>query len=111
MTRVFRELPHEWQMLCDAALKSSGHIAPDLRHALALQAAGEARPGSPPPGISAELAAFVNTIAHHAYQVTDEAVAALKNQGLSEDAIFEATVAAALGASASRYRHALRVLA
>ena len=41
-----------------------------------------------------------------ANRVTDEQVAALSAAGLSDDAIFEATVSAALGASLMRFERA-----
>ncbi len=53
-------------------------------------------------GLPAELATYVDKVARHAHQVTDEEVAALKQAGYSEDQLFEITVAAALGVAVRR---------
>jgi alkylhydroperoxidase family enzyme len=45
----------------------------------------------------AELAAYLEKVRTGAYKVTDADVEALKAAGFSEDAIFEATVTAAIG--------------
>lgn len=50
---------------------------------------------------------FVDKVHQHAYKVTDEDVAALKTAGYSEDAIFEATICAAVGAGMARWRAAM----
>ena len=57
-----------------------------------------------------ELRAYVEKVARHAYRVTDEDVAALQRSGHSEDAIFEVTAAAALGAAIMRLERGLIVL-
>src|SRR5690242_19638628 len=41
--------------------------------------------------------ALVDKVAHHAYKITDEDIAAVKSAGLSEDQIFEVAVCAAAG--------------
>ncbi len=51
-----------------------------------------------PPG----LAAYLEKVRRRAYTVTDGEVQALKDAGFTEDAIFEATVAAAVGAGLER---------
>jgi alkylhydroperoxidase family enzyme len=43
--------------------------------------------------------AYLQKVRERAYTVTDEDVAALRKAGLSEDAIYDLTIAAALGAS------------
>lgn len=57
-----------------------------------------------------ELRAYVDKVALHAYRVSDEDVEALKRAGHSEDAIFEITAAAALGAAIVRLERGLIVL-
>lgn len=57
-----------------------------------------------------ELRPYVDMVAQHAYRVSDEDVAALKRAGHSEDAIFEITAAAALGAAILRLERGLIVL-
>ena len=55
--------------------------------------------------------AYLEKVRLHAYRVTDGDVEALKAAGLSEDEIFEATVAAAVGAGLARFDAGLRTLA
>jgi len=45
---------------------------------------------------------YVETVRRHAYRVTDAQVEALRAAGLSEDEIFELTVATAVGAGLER---------
>ena len=61
-------------------------------------------------GIPAELQSYVAKVGEHAYKVTDEDVEALKRVGYSEDAIFEITAAAALGAAITRLERGLIAL-
>jgi alkylhydroperoxidase family enzyme len=57
-----------------------------------------------------ELAAYLEKVRLHAYQVTDRDVEELKAAGISEDAIFEHTVSAAAAAGLDRLEAALAVL-
>ena len=50
----------------------------------------------------AELSGYLETVRLHAYKVTDRDVDELKAAGLSEDEIFELTVAAAVAAGLER---------
>lgn len=59
----------------------------------------------PPP-----IASYVDKVARHAYKVTDADVAALDKAGLSGDAIFELTVAAAVGAAFYRLERGMAAL-
>ncbi len=59
--------------------------------------------------LPAELAPLVHKIRAHAYRVTDEDVAALRER-YSEDELFEIIVAAALGAALYRLDAGLRAL-
>ena len=56
------------------------------------------------------LRPYVEKVARHAYKVTDEDVEALKAAGYSEDAIFEVTASAALGAALTRLERGLITL-
>ena len=49
-------------------------------------------------------------VAQHAYRVTDEDVAALKQAGYSEDAIFEITASTAVGVALMRLQRGMRAL-
>jgi len=54
--------------------------------------------------------AYVENVRRHAWRVTDADVEALRAAGLSEDEIFEATVAAAVSAGLERLDAGLRTL-
>jgi alkylhydroperoxidase family enzyme len=73
-----------------AVLETPGELDTKLRRAIA---AGR---------FPDDLAAYLEKVSKHAYKVVDRDVERLKEAGYSEDAIFEATLAAALGAA--RYR-------
>jgi alkylhydroperoxidase family enzyme len=57
------------------------------------------------------LAAYLDKVRLHAYRVTDADVQALKDAGVTEDEIFEQTVAAAIAEGLRRLDAAERVLA
>ena len=101
--------------LLDSVLATSGHTPRELRRAVLARA----RPSSPLSGtergtggedIAPDLAAYVDKVALHAYQVTDEDLAALKRAGNSDHVLFEATVSAALGAALGRLERGLSAL-
>lgn len=56
------------------------------------------------------LASYIDAVARHAYRVTDSDVAALQRAGYSDDAIFEVTVAAAVGAAMHRLDRGMAAL-
>lgn len=66
--------------------------------------------GTPLPDAAA-TARYVATVRAHAYKVTDEDVAAVRAEGKDDPAIFELTVAAAIGQSTQQYDAALAALA
>jgi alkylhydroperoxidase family enzyme len=57
------------------------------------------------------LAAYLEKVRLHAYEITDADVQSLKDAGVTEDEIFEQTVAVALAEGLRRYDAAERVLA
>jgi alkylhydroperoxidase family enzyme len=59
---------------------------------------------------TAVAAAYLEKVRLHAYRVTDGDVEALLASGLSEDEIFEATVAVAVAAGLARFDAGLRTL-
>ena len=91
--------------LVDGVLTQPGHTPPELRRAVLEQAAGSGGRNLPP-----ALAQYVNTVARHAYKVTDEDVSRLQQAGHSDDALFEVTVSAALGAALGRLERGLAAL-
>ena len=62
-------------------------------------------------GLDEPMCTLIEKVANHAYQVTDDDVAAVRAAGLSEDAIFEIVVCAAIGAADRQYSSALAALA
>jgi alkylhydroperoxidase family enzyme len=61
-------------------------------------------------GLPEPVGALVDTVARHAYRVTDEDFAAARTSGVSEDQVFEIVVCAAIGESARLYDTALAAL-
>jgi len=53
------------------------------------------------------LRAWTQKVKQHAWKCTDEDIAELRKAGFDEDQIYEATIAAAMGASASRLTMAM----
>jgi len=96
--------------LREAVLGSSGVTDSTLRQAVEARAATlGGRPGAGA-GVPAGLTAYVDKIAQHAFEVTNEDVDALRRAGYSEDAIFEITASAALGAGLGRLERGLAAL-
>jgi len=100
--------------LVDSVLATPGHTASELRRSILARAArlgGRHDPaGGPGDGVPTSLAGYVDKVALHAYRVTDEDLAALKQAGNSDDVLFEATVSAALGAALGRLERGLSAL-
>lgn len=61
-------------------------------------------------GVPTALAPYVDAVARHAYRVTDADVRALQAAGQSDDALFEVTVAAAVGAAMHRLQRGMAAL-
>ncbi|MEW6471141.1 MAG: hypothetical protein AB1679_02635 [Actinomycetota bacterium] len=80
-------------------LEGPGTLAPAVRRA----AFGDGE-------VPAEAAGYVDKVRRHAYKVTDADVEALHEAGWSDDAIFEITVATALGAALSRRERARQAM-
>jgi alkylhydroperoxidase family enzyme len=74
-------------------------------HLDALRANVASTPASPP-----EMAAYLEKVRSNAYKVTDADVERLKAAGLSEDEIFEQTVAAAISEGLRRLDAAAAVI-
>jgi alkylhydroperoxidase/carboxymuconolactone decarboxylase family protein YurZ len=62
-------------------------------------------------GLPQPLHNLVDKIAHHAYKVTESDVDAVKRTGVSEDALFELIVCAAVGQASRQYESGLAALA
>jgi alkylhydroperoxidase family enzyme len=87
----------------DTVLRGPGKSDPALRQAAADSAHG------PAPELPPELAALVDKVHRHAYQVTDQDLADLKTR-YSDDQLFEIVVSAAVGAARARFEAGLRAL-
>lgn len=106
-TRFERDFHH----LRIGALRSHGDAGTELRsHVEARAAQLSGRPAGQREILPPPLDTFVEKVARFAYKVTDEDFEALKRAGYSEDAIFEITVCAAVGAGAARFERALQAL-
>lgn len=90
-----------WEAFARHVQDAPGHLDPATRRAIF--AAAECDDASTVP---ADLRAFTEVVARHAYRVTDEDVAVLRAGGRSEDQLFEAAVSAAAGAGSRRLRAA-----
>lgn len=99
------------QQLIEAVLQSSGDTDASTRRAVEEYCA---HPGgsstSTGSDIPADVAAYLKKVALHAYKTTDEDIEALRQAGYSEDAIFEITLSAALGAGLARLERGLAAL-
>jgi alkylhydroperoxidase family enzyme len=60
--------------------------------------------------VAESLSTLVQKVAKHAYEVTDEDIAAARASGLSEDQIFEIVVCSAIGQATRQYDTALAAL-
>lgn len=97
--------------LVESVLTTPGDTDPVLRRAVEARSAElGGRPGQATGEIPEALRVYVDKVARHAYQVTDRDVEELKAAGYSEDAIFEITLSAALGAGMSRLERGLAAL-
>jgi alkylhydroperoxidase family enzyme len=89
----------EASRLVDAVLDGAGASSPTAR-----RAAFAGRAADP------AVARYLDVVRRHAYRVTDEDVERLRAAGLDDDAIFELTVATAVGAGMERLRAGLLLL-
>lgn len=85
--------------LVRSVLKTPGATSPTVR---AAAFAGEALPE--------RVDSYLAKVRESSYRVTDADIAALRSEGYSEDAIFEVTLAAAIGAATRRLDVALGLL-
>jgi alkylhydroperoxidase family enzyme len=88
----------ERRALVNAVTQGAGHLSPEVRTAIVDRARGQATDGVVP----AALVGFVDRVAEDAPEIGDADVDAVKAAGFDEEAVFEAIVAAALGASLAR---------
>ena len=90
--------------LIDAVVSTPGDAPAELRQAVLDRSQGGRD------GVPTDLQPYVDTIARYAYKVTGSDVQALQRGGHSDDALFEITVAAAVGAALHRLDRGLAAL-
>jgi alkylhydroperoxidase family enzyme len=99
------------QKLLDAILCTPGTSSPELRQQVqsqSIQLSGYT--SDKQAQIPSDLVPYTTKVACHAFKVTDKDIEALKDAGYSEDAIFEITLSAALGAGMARLNSGLAAL-
>ena len=106
------QYPDRIQPLVDAVLSTPGDSETGTRRAVEAYAARlGGRPVDEAAGqVPAELTRYIEKVALHAYKVTDGDIEVLRQAGYSEDAIFEITLSAALGAGLARLERGLAAL-
>lgn len=106
------QYPPVIQRFVDAVLTTPGDTRDELRCAVEARAAQNGgRPANHASDeVPEDLTRYVDKVAKHAYKVTDADVEALHHAGYSEDAIFEITLSAALGAGLARLERGLEAL-
>ena len=99
------------QRLTDAILTSPGETDPTLRRAVEEQSA-QWSSSSPQQveQVPPQLVTYVKKVALYAYKTTEKDIEALRRAGYDEDAIFEITLSAALGAGMTRLERGLAAL-
>ena len=102
--------PPKVQKAVDALLTSPAVCTPELRMAVEAHAAKLCGIGDEAPEIPADLIDYVRKVALYAYKTTDEDIQRLKEAGYTEDAIFEITLCASIGAGLARLEQGLTVL-
>jgi alkylhydroperoxidase family enzyme len=98
------------ERVAGAILETPGDSDSELRGRVEAYAASLGGREGRSPELPEELRPYVEKVARHAYQVVDADVDRLREAGYSEDAIFELTLAAALGAARARLEAGLEAM-
>ncbi len=107
---MHERIPPKLQTAINALLTQPAVCSSGLRQAVmdyAGQTTGDPNAACP---IPTSLAPFIDKVSLNAYQVTDEDIEQLRTAGYSEDAIYELTLSAAVGASLARLECGLAAL-
>ena len=102
--------PLKVQKAVDALLANPAVCTPMLRQAIEAYAARLGGGDRDAPEIPANLVDYVRQVTLYAYKTTDGDIQRLKEAGYSEDAIFEITLCASMGAGLARLERGLDVL-
>src|SRR5215831_16642427 len=99
------------KQLTEVVLRGPGVTETALRQTIeAFSATCGGRRGADNGEVPSAIRTYVEKIASCAYKTTDADIQALRQAGYSEDAIFEITVSAALGAGLARLERGLAAL-
>ena len=102
--------PPKVRKAVDALLTKPGVCSPALRASVEAYAAGLWGGLRQRQELPADLIDYVRKVALYAYKITDEDVARLEDAGYSEDAVFEITLCAGIGAGLARMEKGLALL-
>lgn len=103
--------PLNVQKTLNALLTGKGKTSPKLRQEIVAYGQQLAGVAGVKGDVPAGLIPYLDKVAHRAYQISDKEIERLKESGLSEDEIFEITVAAAIGSGLGRMTQGLKALA
>ena len=108
MDQRYQEHTH---ILVDAVLHSAGETSSDLRQAVESYAAGlSGRTVEKVEPVPTFMQPYITKVARYAYRITQQDIEVLRSEGLSEEAIFELTLSAALGAAVARLQAGLTAM-
>ncbi|TDI35722.1 MAG: hypothetical protein E2P02_27375 [Acidobacteria bacterium] len=96
-----------YRKLRSRLLEGPGVTARELRQRVCAYAESLAEKPEADNPFEGPLAKWVEKVARYAYKTLPGEVEAMKQNGQSEDEIFELTIAAAIGAASGRYERAL----
>lgn len=102
--------PPKLQKAVEVLFTRKGMCTPDLRQAIEAYAAQKSGADRATCTIPTELVKYVDKVTLNAYKITDEDVQQLRAAGYSEDAIFEITLSASVGASLARFEQGMKAL-
>jgi len=102
--------PPKVQKAVDALLTSPAVCMPKLRQAVEAYASRLCGGATEAPEIPTDLVDYVRKVVLYAYKTTEEDIQRLKEAGYSEDAIFEITLCASMGAGLACMERGLTVL-
>ena len=107
MKRIY---PPEVEKAIETLLTHQAVCTPALRRAVEAQAARLGGAQRDVPELPENLSDYVSKVALYAYETTDDDIEQLREAGYSEDAIFEVTLCAAMGAGLARMERGLALL-
>jgi alkylhydroperoxidase family enzyme len=103
-------LPEKVLGVLARVLESAGESAPSLRRAVMKRAHAASRLSEAKEKLPDALVPYVEKVAERPATVDERDLQTLRESGLSDEQIFELTIAAAMGASLARYERGLSLL-